>query len=230
MRFWLRIAIVVSALGAGSIVGAQGFNVDVDLFNSDPDVGGGAPSSFFGAAAGQVGFWNALPTGFSGGFPLRDLSGAASSVSVSTIVGWGGGGGWNNPINTGDFSLLLNDGESISGTLQYTITGLAAGAYRVFTYTPRPNGLPSAVNVTVPGSTSQNPQLVSGTMPGNTFIYLRTHSIHDVFITNGMLQIQAQAAPNNFVTGFQIVPVPEPATIAGVILPLGYLLRRRRGG
>src|SRR5215213_752877 len=98
----------------------QGFNVDTDL-PTDPELGGGAPSSAFGAAANQPGFWNAILTGHPGPYGLRNLDGSLSAVTVST-VGWAGGGAWNNSANTGDFALLLNDSEEIGVGFQYTIS------------------------------------------------------------------------------------------------------------
>ena len=105
----------------------QGLNVDCDLFNSPPEVGGGAPSPAFGGAAGQAGFWNAYPDHFGKPFSLRDINGSATSVTI-TGTGLGSSGGWNNPINTGDYNLLLNDAQQVGADFSYTLFWPVAGA------------------------------------------------------------------------------------------------------
>ena len=149
-------------------------------------------------------------------------------------MGWGGSG-W--PGNTGDFALFLNDYAEVGtlrdgGSIAWTWTGLTPGAYRVFSYAVNAGGFLTDVPVFVPGSTSQNPQIVTGPMPGNAFEYLVTHAIHDVFAGGGMLEVIVEQPPgldNNFhVNGFQIVSVPEPGTMTILVFGAFLLLARRR--
>jgi hypothetical protein len=223
LKGWWALAVV----GASSLVTAQSINADINI-PTDPELGGGPPSNAFGAAAGQFGYWNAVPAGEQTNIPLKDLSGGLTGV-MFTAFGTGGSGAWNNPANTGDFALLFNDADRIGDEgLQYTLTGLAAGRYLVYTYSVRPNGFHGEADITVPGSITPNPQHVAGTMPGNGFEYLRTHTIHEIVIGNGELRIQASAAANNFINGFQIIAVPEPTTLAACLTGLVFVAGTRR--
>lgn len=223
LRCHLLLGLVLCSVGAG----AQSFNVDVDIFNGHPLVGGGAPSPGFGAAANQIGFGNALPATTLTGFALQDLTGASTGVTVA-CTGSGGALGFNNPANAGDFNFLLNDADRIgTGGLTYTISGMAPGSYRVYTYSARPNTTPGAADITVPNALVPTMH-VAGVMPGNSFVLQVTHSIHDVTITNGTLQILAAGTVNDTINGFQIVTVPEPTTLSLVGLGALMSLRRRR--
>ena len=158
---------------------------------------------------------------------LFDLNGAATSVTFSAS-GSGGGGAWNNPSNTGDFALLLNDSDAIGVNFQYTIAGLAHGTYLVYTYAVRPNGLHSDVDVTIAGSVAPETRHLSGVMPGDQFILGTTHTIHQVSVADGILRIQAVAPQNNQLNGFQIVAVPEPLSLTTVIFGAVLFGARRR--
>jgi hypothetical protein len=69
-------------------------------------------------------------------------------------------------------------------------------------------------------------------MPGNSFKYLITHSIHSISLKAGDdLQIQFYEPPNTgaqFVNGFQIVPIPEPSGFSIVIFGFLFVLLWRR--
>jgi hypothetical protein len=75
--------VVVAALVLSAKAHAQGFNVDLGLVGEDPIVGGGAPSAFFGAAAGQVGTWTEVEGASIVPAPLLDLNGAVSGVQLT---------------------------------------------------------------------------------------------------------------------------------------------------
>ncbi len=199
--------------------GAQpfGLNVDLDL-DGPPEVGGGAPSPLFGAAAGQTGYWNAMHILALGPRELRTLDGQLSGV-IATAEGIATGGGWCCNGNSGDFTRLLNDATQV-GTdragpaSQWTLRGFPTGWYAVYTYAVKPNGQYGIVDVLVPNSNHPNPQRVEGIMPGNRFERGVTHSIHHVFTADGVIQIRAGGPwPNAFVNGFQIVPVTEPCAL-----------------
>jgi len=181
---------------------SQGFNIDLG--------GGDPPNSSFGAVGEQPGYWN---TGAYG--RLRGLDGARSRVHVKRWSVLSGGGYYNNPINTGDYARLLNDADSVGtvyqgGLLQLTFAGLQPGIYRVVTYAVLPSGITYAP-VYVPQALQNQVQIVTGPMPGNSFQYLITHSVHEVRIVEGgsfeVIFYRAPFAPSIAVNGIQIVPV-----------------------
>lgn len=209
-----------------AIATPQSFNIDTNM-NTDPELGGGPPSSAFGAAAGQAGFWETVPTGNNGPFVLRGLDGLPTGVTLSA-VGWGGGGAWNNPVNSGDYKLLLNDADRIAPGFEYTISGLVPGPYRVYTYCIKPNGQFGEAFITVPGAIVPTKH-ASGIMPGNQLIEGVTHTVHDVTVVNGSLRIQAAGPwPNAYLNGLQISAVPEPMSISAMLTGIGLYWGRRR--
>ena len=209
---------------------AQSIYVDLDVGIGDEGIGNGAPSSAFGGAAGVPGYWNRVPIGGGVVWPVLDTFGASTAVTLSW-TGSGGGIGYRNLSNTGDYALLLNDAERVgAGGLTITFTGLQPGAYRVITYAVKPQGELWTTLISVPGSTTPNPQSVTGPMPGNQLIHGLTHCIHDIQLTGGNLVIQAAEHQNSYVNGFQIIAVPEASTIFTCALGIATLvaIRRRR--
>jgi hypothetical protein len=111
---------------------------------------------------------------------------------------------------------LLNDGVGVGtvnqgGDMHITVTGLAPGSYKVYTYAVAPFGNTSYSPVYVPQAVNHQLQSVTGPMPGNSFEYLVTHSIHEVSITvEGQVDVIFDRAPFSsyiVVNGFQVVPV-----------------------
>ncbi len=225
-----RFAVGFCAVLASVQAQPQGINLDLDIFDGDPQIGNGAPSPQFGGAANQPGYWNRVHAGTPGPEQLLDLSGNPSSVVFRASGGIGTGIGFRFEGNTGDYALLLNDAAEVGygGTNYYTLHGLVPGLYRVITYAVKPQGGYAVTYVTVPGSSSPNPQAVTGPMPGNALSYLVTHSIHEVNVTSGRLMIEASIGPtNSWVNGMQLVLVPEPAGLVLIGAPLFYVLTRR---
>jgi hypothetical protein len=229
MRNLIFGAMLLPAVAVG-----QGFNVDLDVFDGGPIVGEGSPSDAFGGAANQPGRWNQVNGSFHGMTRLLNLNGSLSNVFMS-MNGIIQRGGWNNPLNTGDYRLLFNDATLVYGQVQWSVTGLSQSWYRVIVYAVSPvpqHNQPRPIEVFVDGSTSTNPQIVTGPMPGNSFQYLVTHSIHDVLVLDGQLRFGVTTTIQNedqHINGFQISPVPESGTLA--ILAPGvvwlWTLRRR---
>jgi hypothetical protein len=213
--------LMVAAAGHG-----QSFNIDINSEFSPPQAGGGPPSSVFGAAASQPGLWNAVPAAGMVPTQLRGLDGQLTSVVMSGPSG-GVGGGNSFLANTGDYALLLNDGRLVGSDI-WTLSGLSSGFYRIYSYVVWPSTLVTSSQVTVSGSITPNPQIVTGPMPGNQFIQGITHSIHEISITSGSFAIQVdQGQQDAFVSGFQIVLVPEPSLVLGLTTGLLFLVRRR---
>ena len=211
-------------------VGARGqsLNVDLDIFAGDPSNGNGEPSPSFGGAALSTGYWNRVHAGSPGPDPLFDLAGQATTVVYTVPVGSGSGGGSNYPINTGDYALLLNDYAVVPDLMVFRFSGMHPGAYRVFTYAVSAIGDTWPVDVSVDGADPPNPQRVTGPMPGNALILGITHSAHYVPALAGDLVIRVSSPwPRGNVNGFQILAVPEPASLT-VLSCLFALATRRR--
>lgn len=209
--------------------GGQSLNVDQDVFFGDPSNGNGAPSSSFGAAAVQPGYWNRTLASSSPPQPLFDLAGQPTSVVMTVPVGAGSYGGSNYPINTGDYALLLNDYARVPDLMVFRFSGMRPGAYRVFTYAVSAIGDTWPVDVSVDGADPPNPQRVTGPMPGNALILGITHSAHYVPALAGDLVIRVSSPwPRGNVNGFQIVAVPEPASLAVLSFSVLIAARRRR--
>jgi hypothetical protein len=220
------LALVGCLVPAGA---AQSIYVDLDVGIGGPQLGGGAPSSAFGGAAGVPGFWNAVEADSGSATGILDTGGHATTVSM-TWTGGGGGFGLNNPINTGDYNLLLNDAERNGSDMSFVISGLLPGPYRVFTFAVEPHGDLWTTNITIAGSV-EGTRSVTGPMPGNQLIEGVTHSIHNIELGGGPLTIEAVGAwPRSYVNGFQILAVPEPTTISAFSFCLaGFLARRKKG-
>ena len=217
---------------------AQSFNVDIDQQGPSPQLGHGVPSSAFGAAAGQPGVWNSYLSTSTAASPLVNLAGAgtgatvqitATSTSPTTL-------GFNNPANSGDFALLLNDGAQIGTTLQggsrtYTFSGLVPGAYSIVTYTARPQGTNGHLLIDIPGS-NEGQLVATGTPTGNTFTPGVTHVTHTMSLAGSSFNINLTdiaGEPAGYVDGFQITLIPEPTAFVGLLaFPLlGRRWRRR---
>jgi hypothetical protein len=221
----------------GDRAAAQSFNVDIDQPGSNPQLGQGVPSSAFGAAAGQPGVWNSY-VATSATVPLVDLAGGATSATVQitatstspTTLGF------NNPANTGDFALLLNDGAQIGTTLQggsrtYTFSGLTPGPYSIVTYTARPQGTNGHLLIDIPGS-NEGQLTATGVPTGNTFTPGVTHVVHTLSLAGSSLDVNltdVAGDPAGYVDGFQIALVPEPSMVTLVALFAPAMLVRRFG-
>lgn len=216
----------------------QSFNIDLNMVGGSPQLGAGTPSETFGAAAGQAGFWNGVGALVGSPISLSDLLGNTTDATVlKTADNPGGVGGFSFTGNTGDFALLLNDAEQVAtlvsgGNLTYTFSGLASGAYDVYTYAAHRAGAFSATPVFVPEAVTSNTQIVTGPMPGNAFQYLITHSIHRVVLqAGGEFHISITQPPNHSqgmnVNGIQIVAVPEPSSALGIAFGAAIVLLRR---
>lgn len=214
--------------GVAATSGAQSFNVDLDIFFGNSQVGNGAPSSGFGGAANDPGYWNRFDAGgYSDPKNLFGLDGSLTSVQLLATGGLGSSGGYNNSSNTGDYALLMNDFVRVNSEIDFHFTGLVPGQYDVYTYAVNPDPMRVYEQVTITGADDPI-QYVSGPMPGNQFVQGVTHTVHDINLTGDSFVIQVSGPwPNSVVNGFQIVAVPEPASFLLLAAGLPVLLRRR---
>lgn len=132
----VRAATLVAALtlvSAWNPVAAQGFNVDLYADGASP-----APSAAFAAASGQAGTWNAIACTFCEPqvFPLVDVNGQASGVSLKTTSG-----GFANSCPSGPFTLdeqaLLGGGQGgsdVFNAVSFALQGLTPGVYDLYLY------------------------------------------------------------------------------------------------
>jgi hypothetical protein len=215
---WGRLVAAASILigvlsGAASAQSPLGINLDFDFaFPGEP--GTGAPAATFGAAAAQPGVWNLVGFGF-GPFALVDLAGAPSPVSIARSL--------NPPASTidlgltDDYARLVYDADRIDSTLNYTINGLPAGEYAVYTYAAAPTFLTVSTRITING----NQQTVAGAQNDGLFSLGVTHARHQFIHPGGILTITAaRAAINGVVNGLQIVPIlPPPPAAFSLIAP-----------
>ncbi len=218
----------------------QNFNVDLDIFFGGPEIGNGAPSDAFGGAAGMPGRWNRIPMLGSGPYDLVDINGNPTSVHMSAVWSQGhrGGGGTNQQINSGDFKLLLDDAATVAdlrdgGTVTYYWNGLSPGPYDLYVYAVHRVGWAIDAPVFAANTSSPNPQIVRGPMPGNTFALHVTHSVHRIQVTDGSMRawiVQAPGLQHNLdVNGLQIVAVGEPSTVCALLLAgAGIFYKSRR--
>jgi hypothetical protein len=183
-------------------------------FNIDCGTGFGAPAATYGAAAGQPGTWNQKTA--AGATPLVNLAGAATPVTcgTATFISFS----FNNATTNGDDQALLDD---LSDGLQtFTIAGLAAGTYDIYTYAWAPD-VPGAaltnVAVTPPGG---NGIVVGSSAVGPPpFATPGHYSLHNVTITAGQNIVIALTQSVSFVScnGIQIKQAgggnPCPANI-----------------
>lgn len=236
MRYTRKLAAcaaaVVMSLGVTSAFG-QSFNIDMNTGVAGAP-GEGAPTNAFGAAANSAGFWNAMTGTATTNIVLNGLNGAPTPATLTRSSAVGGSFAFNNANTTGDFELLLDDGHDLSGVangITYTFAGLVPGPYRVFTYAVAPDFAGDITVVTVTGASPPNPQTSGGAIPFNSFVQGITHTLHDVVVSgNGLLTVMADgasAADFGTVNGFQLVYIPEPASL-GVLTVGALLLGRRR--
>lgn len=228
---WIKFAAGFFLVDFSNAAFAQAINIDLNDPFGGPETGGGVPSSGFGAAAGQPGFWNGVLASGAGAFPLKGLDGLPSSAQISASGGIGSMGGFNNPNLSGDFRLLMADYAWVGGPIRYQFSGFEPGNYRIFTYGADASGAIKHLYVRVPGSTTPM-QSVTGPMPANQFIYGIDYCAHDLQLFGDSFEIDVDTdgfpLPPTQVHGFQVVAVPEVNPVFVCTLGLAALLGLRR--
>lgn len=153
--------------------GGQSFNID---FNRSTAPGNGAPASTF-AGAGVAGAWNAL-TDSATSLALADTAGGATAASITRSGGASSGS--DSPNTHTDFQFLLDDYllATASTSITLTVSGLAAGRYRVITYAIRTASPSTISSITVAGGLTSNPQTAGGVVPVDALAEGVTHTSH----------------------------------------------------
>ena len=201
MRF---SSMAILALLTSAPAFAQGINCDIGEASS-----GSIPTSAFGAGSGQVGVWNLIPGSPTTTSALKDLAGNTTAVSVTAVSSGATAApfSFNNPATNGDDQALMDDGTDPGTSPEtWTINGLAAGSYIVYSYAWAPDDPTFISKVAVAGSPDAQ-QSVGGTWPSGYVLGI-THALHHVTIGAGGSIAITLTVGSNYATlnGFQIVP------------------------
>ncbi|MFN0006263.1 MAG: hypothetical protein ACKVXR_00020 [Planctomycetota bacterium] len=196
-----------------SPVAAQNLNVDIGLNTVFP-----VPASTYGAAAAQPGVWNGVSGAVVGPVALSGLSGSPSGVNLSR-AGSSGNFAHDNAGTLGEDDSLMDDCQDLGGagsSSSWTFTGLANGAYQVFTYAWAPDDGTYRTNVSVAGS-ADPVQTLGGDWPGS-HVLGTTYAVHNVTVTSGTIVVTATTADDpvfgfGSLNGIQIKGVLPPPSI-----------------
>lgn len=126
-------------------------------------------------------------------------------------------------IFIGQPSRLPGGPVSNSGPVTLTLDNIDNGFYEIITYTAPFLDLQAVIDVTINGQS----QTAGGAFPPVFFEEGVTHTRHRLEITDNLLTMRYETVTGlGVVNGFQIIPVPAPATLT----PLATILclRRRR--
>jgi hypothetical protein len=212
-------SLVLTALANG-----QGFNIDVG-----PNlILWPAPSSSYGAAAGQTGHWNEVKNPFAGD-TLLDLSAGLSGVTLASNVS----SSFSYPFGTfgPDDDAFTSDGQAISyfgPAAVWTFAGLADGQYDVYTYAWDPANSGALSDVTIVGLPAST-QTVGGIWGGTPHVPGVTYARHSITVSGGTFAVEVYGNSSGVsatVLGFQVVPAANYTTIcfgdgSGTACPCG---------
>jgi hypothetical protein len=191
--------ILTPAILAGAGI-AQNFNIDVTGGTGSTPL----PSTSFGAAAGQPGVWTPLDCSLGPVSTLLvDVTGAATSVTMTRTAGSGlaGAGGVVAGMTADDLAFIC-DFELARAPRTWTLAGLAAGTYSVYTYAWMVN-LHTGISINGGPVTSVGGAWSGAYAPG------LTHAVDTVTVASGgsiSVQITYLSGfpPNAFFNGLQI--------------------------
>ncbi|MCA9311811.1 MAG: hypothetical protein KDA21_11435 [Phycisphaerales bacterium] len=205
----LALLPATTALGGGT----QPFGVNVDI----GPLFGSSPSSGYGGAAFQAGYWNNVIGLSCLTVNLNGLDGHPSGVTMSLMSSGNIRETCVSGFSTLDYRALMCDYQyavtGVTDNFEYEFTGMPAGAYDVYTYACKPGddfGPAFAINVLING-VSQGVTFVSGTVPTQTFEEGRTHDLRSLNIPAGArLTVQVYDTSGEFgdaiaCNGFQLV-------------------------
>lgn len=214
LRAFLLVASLTGIAGSAT---AQDFNIDcLNTF--------GNPSNTYGAAAAQAGFWSNVDC-FGGLLPqaLTDTGGTLTTVTFDATDGFNFA--FDNAATTGDDQALLDDAQCGNVGTTWTIAGLAAGNYRVYSYAWAPDSPTTFItNVDVVGGAA-GVQPCGGAAWTGSHVDGVTYVDDVVTVTAGGSITVNFAVSVSFITinGMQIDLLPSgpppPTTYCGQLLP-----------
>ena len=202
MKNFPVLAALAAALAAPA-ASAQSFNLAVGS-------AGSLPSNAYGAGAAQPGKWVAITSNPGAPTPVADVANLATGVTVARLGG-NGDFGASNPAWSGDDEMLMEEGADLgSGSMTWTINGLAGGSYTIYTYALAPD-FPAlfTTRIDVTGA-PQGPQIVGGNWLGSPHVLGQSYAKHTVTLSAGspltvLASTPAGAGNLGTVNGFQIV-------------------------
>jgi hypothetical protein len=224
MKVARTLTIAAATLITTVAASAQSFNIDF----GDQGTGLGPPAATFGAASGQAGIWQVIPS-VTAAVPIvmNDLTGAATLATI-TCNNTNANFSFNNVGTNGNDQLLMDDALDMGGagaTDTFTISGLQNGIYSVYTYAWAPD---SATFLTTIGINGANQQIVGGAWP-NGYVQGVTHALHtNVVVVAGTMTINTSTTSGfSTLNGLQLV-IPGPGALALLGLAGVVGSRRRR--
>jgi hypothetical protein len=160
-----------------------GLNIDVQASN----LIFATPFSSYGAAAGQPGVWNVVPT-TAGTTSLVNLDGSPTGVFVENVVGGASETFCITQTISFNWSRLMCDQQanpaSVVSGVRYEFTGLPVGTYDVYVYST-PTGesfvVPATIRMFVDG-VQQDFGSVSGAVTTESFQQGRTHQVLQITV------------------------------------------------
>ena len=221
------------ALIAGTLSVCASYSL-AEPFSIDFGFQSGVPSLDFAGASTlqnpQSGIW-LIPTtdnnviDFKG---LLDTSFSSTDVHLRSdrALNWVSNPGvFGDPDTVG----LVADGIEIglptlrSGAVTLTLDNINNGFYEVVTYTAPFLDLSAVVEVTINGESKTG----GGAFPPTFFVEGVTHTRHQLEITDNLLIMEYEPVSGfGVINGFQIIPIPSPATLSPLAMML-YIPRRR---
>jgi len=210
---------------------AQAFSIDFGFRAGVPGI------DFDGAStpeAPQAGIW-LIPTTngnyinfvgvFDINFDLTDVTMTSDRPVISSANTTIGG--------NRDLVGLVADGIEIGGPtfrsgpaigpLTLTLDGIENGSYEIITYTAPYLDFIASVEVTINGDS----QTAGGDFPSLFFVEGVTHTRHQTNITDNLLTMHYETVTGQgVINGFQIIPIPAPASL--ILLPAWAAITQRR--
>lgn len=220
----MRVPITAQLIGfmlCASNVSAQAFNLDF---------GGNEltrPTSSYGAASGQTGFWDTSGLG-----PFRDVAGTLTSVTMGTN---GSIDSHEIPGATGDDERFMESVLEFSPSFTTTaFSNVASGSYDLFIYSWMGSSAgPDSLTFTVRNGVSSKVAKINNTsvwpgqhVEGETYAHLQIEVLSQFQFIGITFVFQSGF---NGINGIQLIPVPAPATLSLFLAaPLAVGMRRRR--
>lgn len=188
-------SILFVAISAGNAC-AQSLNIDYGLAF-------GSPADEYGAAADQPGIWNGLPGNDDAPQPLLDTRGEPTGVTITSSLP-SGPASFDNAGTFGDDQSLMDDYLDLHSHPQtFTLSGLRAGSYTVYTYAWAPD---DSAYYTFVDVNDQGGQQIGGEWPGGQQEGV-TYARHTATLAEGEdLVVYTFAQLHGTLNGIQIVP------------------------